>query len=280
MNAMCIALVSLMLLMATPAKAICLFGFGDSCPIDDETAAAMLRPSVNGTLVGRFRVKQTILFDTLKLGQSEPKPGDNERRLKRSERVRKYLNEEEDCRTLETVWTLEAPSNDKKKQFCDLAHTMKAHGISTSETIIGPIRSTKFGLMKAISLQLSLTDNGRANVERFLLSRDADSFTVATGSLNFLRILSKNGGAPTTIVKFQYEIVSNVWAHIEKRLKKSTLRPKREIGEATFRKKSNHWQLVGQPLFEHNAAPLILPVRNGFVGPTPSLPIWSWKPQQ
>jgi hypothetical protein len=47
-------LIALLLLIAitTSANALCLFGFGNTCPIDAETAAKILMPRVNGTRLG------------------------------------------------------------------------------------------------------------------------------------------------------------------------------------------------------------------------------------
>jgi hypothetical protein len=249
-----IAAVSSLLLIATPAKAVCVFGVGNSCPIDDRVAAAMLRPLVNGKLVGRFTVRHTILFDELRLGQSELKFGDNGRRLARSRAVQAYMNGGKDCHKVEAVWAAELLFKHSKRDFCELAQTMNAHGVSEVATFVGSIQPTKAGLRQAISLRFALTESGRANVERYLLARDTESFTVATGYLNFLRVLGKHGAAPVTAVKFQFEVVPNVWAHIENGLRQKTLRPEREIGNATFRNGSNDWQLVEGPSFGPVAA--------------------------
>src|SRR5947207_3303049 len=109
----------------TPANAACLFRFGNTCPIDTDIAAKILMPRVNGTKVGSFKFEQTFLFDTLRLGKSEPKAGDNIRRLARANSVRSYMNGSNDCSQVEAVWEVELKFGSSKQNFCEVAQLMK-----------------------------------------------------------------------------------------------------------------------------------------------------------
>lgn len=241
--ALCLSLV-----IATPAHAVCVFGFGTTCSIGNGTAAEILRPRVNGKLVGSFTVEHTSLLDTLRLGQSELKPGDNAHRLARAQAVRDYMNGGHDCRDVTSVWGTELAFSKGKEEFCERAQLMKARNLALVELSVTPIQPTDTGSRKQdVFLRLAMTQEGQARVERFLLSRDAESFTVATGTLNFLRIVRKDGGALAATVEFQYEVVPNAWTHVEKGLAKDTLPAERRVGKATFRKLSERWRMIHEP---------------------------------
>jgi hypothetical protein len=200
--------------------------------------------------VGGFRFEHTILFDTLRLGQSELKPGDNARRLARANAARAYMNGSDDCRDIETVWEPELPSDKSKQEFCELAQLMKTRNVASLQLSLGRVEPSASGFAKQeIFMRFALTEGGQAKLEKFLLSRDDQSFTVASGTLSFLWVVRKEGEAPVTAVEFQYEVVPNEWTHLEKGLARNSLAPERKIGKATFKKSSGQWQLIDSPSF-------------------------------
>jgi hypothetical protein len=198
--------------------------------------------------VGGLRIEHTFLFDTLRLGQSELKPGDNARRLERANAARSYMNGSNDCRDIETVWEPELSFDKSKQDFCELAQLMKARNVALLQLSLGRVQPSESGFAKQeIFMRLAMTEDGQAKLEKFLLSRDDQSFTVATGTLSFLWVVRKEGEAPLTAVEFQYEVVPNDWAYLEKGLARNTLAPERKIGKATFQKLSGQWQLIDSP---------------------------------
>jgi hypothetical protein len=233
----------LSLLVTEPAHALCMFGIGTTCSIDNDTAAEILRREVNGKRTGSLTIDHTFLFDTLR--HPELKPGDNARRLARAQEVRGYINSNNECSNVTSVWPAELPFSKSKETFCARAQLMKARNLALPELSIGAIRVTDAGpRTQDLILRLAMTEEGQARVDRFLISRDAESFTVSTGTLNFLRIVGNDGGAPVATVQFQYEIVPNAWTHVEKGMSKDMLAAERKMGAATFEKLSEQWQLI------------------------------------
>ena len=80
-----------------------------------------------------------------------------------------------------------------------------------------------------------------------MISRDAQSITLATGTLKFLRIVGKEGQASVANVEFEYEVVPNVWTHVQKRLPTDTLAPERRTGAVRLQKISEQWRLIHEP---------------------------------
>jgi hypothetical protein len=233
----------LSLMVTNPAHAVCIFGMGTTCSIGNDTAAEILRPQLNGKRTGSLTIDHTLLFDTLR--HPELKPGDNARRLARAQEVRGYINSNNECSNVTSVWPAELPFNKSKEIFCARAQLMKARNLASLELSIAAIRATDAGSRtQDLVLRLAMTEEGQARVDRFLISRDAESFTVSTGTLNFLRIVGNDGGAPVATVQFQYEIVPNAWTHVEKGLAKDMLTPERKVGSATFEKLPEQWQLI------------------------------------
>jgi hypothetical protein len=206
-------------------------------------------PQVNEKPLGSFRFEHMILFDTLRFGQSELKSGDNARRLARANAARSYMNGSNDCRDIETLWEPELSFERSKQDICELAQIMKTRNVALLQLSLGRVQPESGFAKQEIFLRFAMTEEGQAKLEKFLLSRDDESVTVATGTLNFLRIVRNDGGAPVTAVEFQYEVVPNVWAHFEKGLARNTLPPERKIGTAAFRKSSEKWQLIDTPSF-------------------------------
>jgi hypothetical protein len=243
-------LLCLMILLAaaTPARAVCIFGFGNSCLIDDTTAAALLRPRVTGWIIGPLRIQHTIQFAALRHGQSGQKAGENERKIARGQAVRDHMNGTKDCGNIDTVWDAELPFETSKQAFCELARVMKARNLASVELSIGPLQPMSTGGSKQdVLLRLALTDDGQAIADRFMISRDAQSITVATGTLKFLRIVGKKGDASVANVEFAYEVVPNVWTHVQKGLPTDTLAAERRTGTVGLQKISEQWRLIHEP---------------------------------
>src|SRR5437879_2925461 len=140
------------------------------------------------------------------------------------------MNGSNDCRDIETVWEPELSSDRSKEDFCKLAQLMKTRNVALLQLFINRVRPGASGFIEQeIFLRLAMTEEGLAQLEKFLLSRDDESLTVATGTQSFLRVVRKDGRAPVTAVEFQYEVIPNVWTHLEKRLPMNTLPPERKI---------------------------------------------------
>jgi hypothetical protein len=237
----------LSLAIASPANAVCLFGIGTTCPIPADRAAGILKPRVSGKLLGAFRFEHTILFDTLRLGRSEPKPGDNVRRMARARRALGYMDGNYDCGNVEAVWDSELPFDKSKQIFCEFAHLLKRRNLASLQLYIGHVQPNEG--KQDVFLRFAMTEDGQTKLERFLLGRDDLSVTVATRTVNFLRVVRREGAASATVVEFQYELVPNVWAHVEKGLATDTLPAERKVGKATLRKSSDQWDISELPTF-------------------------------
>ena len=55
---------------------------------------------------------------------------------------------------------------------------------------LGPIQAD--GGTQEIYVRLAMTEEGQAQLEKFLIDRDETSLTVATGTLNFLRVIQSD----------------------------------------------------------------------------------------
>src|SRR5262245_7656065 len=67
------------------------------------------------------------------------------------------------------------------------------------------------------------------------------------GTLKFLRIVGKKGEAPVANVEFEYEVVPNVWTHVQKRLPTDTLAAERRTSTVGLQKISEQWRLIHEP---------------------------------
>jgi hypothetical protein len=233
-----------LVVMVAQANAFCLLGVGNRCPIDSDAAAKLLMQKINRTHVGSFNFKHSFLFDTLRLGKSEPKSGDNIRRLTRANIVQAYINDGKDCSQIATVWDAELSFHKSKQEFCEFVQLMKIRNLATLRLSLDRMQPNTSGGIQEIFMRLVMTDEGASQLDRFLLSRDDVAFTVATGALNFLHIVRNDGRTPVTGVEFQFEIVPNVWSHIEKRYPKNTLSAERKMGRANFKKNADQWELI------------------------------------
>jgi hypothetical protein len=146
------------------------------------------------------------------------------------------------------VWDAELPFDKSKQDFCELARLMKARHLASLELSIGPLQPTSAGSAKQdVFLRLAMTEDGHAKADKFLIGRDTEAITLATGALNLLRIVGNDGGALVATVEFQYEVVPNVWTHVEKRLPKDTLAAERRVGKARFQKLEEQWRVIHEP---------------------------------
>lgn len=239
-----LATLLLLVLIAAPANAFCLFGVGNRCPFDSASAAKLLMQAINRTHVGSFTFEHSFLFDTLRLGKSEPKAGDNIRRLSRANLVKGYINDGKDCSQIETVWDAELSFPKSKQEFCEFAQLMKVRNLATLQLSLDRIKPGLSGGDQDIVMRLVMTSEGAPQLDRFVISRDDASYTVATGTLNFLQVVRNDSRTPITGIDFQFESIPNVWLHVEKKLLKNTLAAEKKMGKASFRKNGDRWELV------------------------------------
>jgi len=233
----------LLLMVTKPARALCMFGIGTTCSIGNDMAAEILSPQINGKRIGSLTIEHTLLFDTL--SYAELKPGDNAHRLARAQEVRAYINSNNECSNVTSVWVADLPFSKSKEKFCERAQLMKARNLALLEVSIGPIYATDVGSRKQdLFLRLATTQEGQARVDRFLISRDTESLTVSTGTLKFLRIVGNDGGPLAATVQFQYEVVPNAWTHVEKGMIKDMLAAERRMGSAKFQRLPEQWRLI------------------------------------
>jgi hypothetical protein len=152
------------------------------------------------------------------------------------------------CGDIDTVWGAELPFETSKQEFCELARVMKARNLASVELSIGPLQPMSTGGSKQdVLLRLALTDDGQAKADRFTISRDAQSITLATGALKLLRIVANEGEASVANVEFEYEVVPNVWTHVQMRLPRATLAAERRTSTVRLQKISEQWRLIHEP---------------------------------
>jgi hypothetical protein len=223
---------------AKPAKAACIAGWGDTCPISDSDAAAQIRARVDGQLEGLFRMPRYVVW-TVAQGS------DLAAKMQVMQQVADILNSEGDCTQIDKLVSIAGFS---WQHNCALAKVVKRRGLV--RTIIvsnAQIASNVTKVVVLITYQ-GTTAAVKDNFIKTATDADPDSMVFYTHTLKFSQIVrtitGSFRGAQISEVQFEYELVPNAWAHVEKLMENDGLPSIRKTGSANFQKWSDGWHLV------------------------------------
>jgi hypothetical protein len=174
----------------TPARAWCVLGVGDTCPISESDAARLIRPHIDGKVAGRFSFNPTIASAVIWLntvgnpGDGTPGPNaEGKRQIENADEAVRLISGSESCERLTSLFK----SLGSRAKDCEFARFLFKRGMITVHHEIRP----EVNPMRSVALFMRITPEGENQMKSYLLQRTRDNITVATHTLRFARVVCK-----------------------------------------------------------------------------------------
>jgi hypothetical protein len=230
------------IVLAFPTEAAaCVLGWGSDCPPSDTESATQISKSINGTKIGQFEIKIHIIEDGASIANSMNTYPQEIEKVRQGLTV---ITGSGDCSTLNNMF----PSYHGLyiAQNCEFAREMLRKGVA--ELVINEKR---FSTNVDIYVDLSLTDAGKAIINKYLINANPDRIIVGTGELQFSRVVrtsvASNFGQVAAEVQFEYNAVPNEFSDIAKQSGSKPTEAHKGVGTAVLVKWSDGWKLASAP---------------------------------
>ena len=239
------AIVALAIQVA-PGHAACIAGYGTSCPIDDAAAGALIVEALVADRDGYYTLGRSI--DAVH-GSPRASPPYLSVDMARPEGFRRisFIAGNEDCdkydRSELTKMALAIPV---KIAECRKSRVLHRRGLATFIAMEG---KEPYGRVN-FYIWMKLTPTGEALAKAAkqspLVGTPEDTVAVATHTKKSVRVVRSrlNDAGSEKMFEFEYELVPNVWAHVEKMMLTDGLPSVKKSGVALFVEMSDGWKLT------------------------------------